>query len=81
MSIKKEAVTRESKVDVTLKLKTSKICEEETAKSGQVLSGNKKIINQYKIEKELGSGEFATVFLCVDMKTKIPYALKQMNKK
>lgn len=41
----------------------------------------KKKINQYVIEKVLGKGSFATVYLGVDKNTKIKYALKEMNKK
>jgi len=39
------------------------------------------MINQYKVEKILGSGSFATVKLCTDTKTGNQYAIKQMNKK
>ena len=42
---------------------------------------NSKMINQYKVIKTLGSGSFASVKLCVDTKTEIQYAIKQMNKK
>jgi serine/threonine protein kinase len=40
----------------------------------------KKKINQYVIDKTLGKGSFATVYLCTDKNTKIKYALKAMNK-
>ena len=39
------------------------------------------MINQYIIQKTLGSGSFATVKLCQDTKTKILYAIKIMSKK
>ena len=39
------------------------------------------MINQYVVEKSLGSGSFAEVKLCKDQNTGIQYALKQMNKK
>lgn len=39
------------------------------------------MINQYRVEKTLGSGSFAEVLLCKDTKTNIQYAIKQMSKK
>lgn len=42
--------------------------------------GNK-MINQYIVEKTLGKGSFATVFLCADSETNQKFAIKQMNKK
>lgn len=40
----------------------------------------KQFINQYKIVKQLGTGAFATVKLCVDKNTNKSYAIKIMNK-
>jgi serine/threonine protein kinase len=41
---------------------------------------DKKRINQYVIQKVLGRGSFAIVYLCVDKNTQMKYALKEMNK-
>ena len=38
------------------------------------------MINQYIIEKKLGRGSFATVYLGKDKETGVKYALKEMNK-
>jgi serine/threonine protein kinase len=43
--------------------------------------GGKKKVNQYVLEKKLGEGSFAAVFLCTDSNTKQKYAIKQMNKR
>lgn len=44
--------------------------------------GGKKKVNQYVLEKLLGEGSFAAVYLCTDTKSKNKnkYAIKQMNK-
>jgi len=42
--------------------------------------GGKKMINSYMVEKKLGEGSFATVYLCNDTRTDVQYALKSMNK-
>lgn len=39
------------------------------------------MINQYLVEKHLGTGSFAKVLLCRDVNTNIQFAIKQMNKK
>lgn len=39
-----------------------------------------KTINQYTIERKLGQGKFATVYLCKESHTATLYALKRMNK-
>ena len=38
------------------------------------------MINQYIIDKKLGQGSFATVYLGVDKDTGVKYAIKEMNK-
>lgn len=38
--------------------------------------GGKKKVNQYILEKKLGEGSFAAVYLCTDSKTKTKYAIK-----
>lgn len=42
---------------------------------------DKKKINQYLLEKKLGEGSFAAVYLCTDSNTGTKYAIKQMNKR
>ena len=44
------------------------------------LKFGKKKVNQYEIEKTLGKGSFAKVYLCIDKNTKTKYALKEMDK-
>ena len=39
------------------------------------------MVNQYRIEEELGQGSFGTVFLFIDDKTKLYYAGKECDKK
>ena len=39
------------------------------------------MINSYMIEKTLGKGTFATVYLCKETNTNMLYAVKSMNKK
>ena len=39
------------------------------------------MINSYMVEKTLGKGTFATVYLCKETNSNIRYALKSMNKK
>lgn len=34
------------------------------------------MINQYRVEKNLGEGSFAKVLLCKDTKTDVKYAIK-----
>ena len=42
---------------------------------------NQIYINNYQIIKVIGEGSFSEVKLCIDTKTGIQYAIKQMNKK
>ena len=44
------------------------------------LKFGKKKVNQYEIEKVLGKGSFAKVYLCKDKTTNTKYALKEMDK-
>lgn len=34
------------------------------------------MINSYMVEKKLGEGSFATVYLCKDTRSNVQYALK-----
>lgn len=39
------------------------------------------MINSYMVEKTLGKGTYATVYLCTETNTNVQYAMKKMNKK
>lgn len=66
--VKMEPRRRQSSVISTMKIK--KIKSEQ---------GHR--VNQYLFERELGSGQFASVHLCVDMNTNTQYAVKKMNRR
>lgn len=67
---KRQATKRTKAVLSTNKLKLTKDKKD----------GGKKKVNQYTLDKKLGEGSFAVVYLCTDSKTKAQYAIKQMNK-
>jgi serine/threonine protein kinase len=67
--IKKRPSRRESSVKSTVKVR-----KKVSKKNGC------KMINDYTVERRLGQGTFATVYLCKEHQTGTYYALKRMNK-
>ena len=69
-----------SHVSCKNKRRTESVISTVKIKRGKSHCSDKKTINQYVIEQELGKGSFATVYLCHVKDTGVKYALKEMDK-